>query len=1023
MRNPLAPILVAGVLFASSCLPVAAADPDPEDVGKPPFSDAHLRISLHADGRVEAQLMTFVKTQRKQSVRDDTDWTAAMERFFGSPVTEENHSETPMDKKYTWLQRHFAVADGVRHDGWLNYLDVDPEPLLAVFRKTAARTLYLHIMIDDAQGFSECTLTAPPPREMAEPEGDDPEPGNRARLARARMQRARTSGSQTGWPFQRMQFYSYELPVAGEPVPPFRVAYGYRPVSPWTLAPLALLPLPVLLTLWRRRRALGQAEADSTQAWWGYTRFARRLEVGLALFWAFLFVGTPGGVFLDQLVHSALGLSTSGQTFFVGWDWLSLAVYAVPPAVIGFLCAYLAYPVYVRVRKLEWTRWDMVWHALFGHVLNWFSLLLLAAALAAALNADIHRAVGWGFVFFLVRVLLPQLRASARQRALQPLDNGVVRDRVFELARLAGVKMNQVYLWQTKHDRSANAAAAVGNKVLITDYLLQNMSKRQVDYIVAHELAHLRHRHPGAGRRGGGLVWVVIVLIYMAFFVGQNAVEGVPEVQPVFETLFQCKYGFLLALLLGMTWSDNFRKRRNEFVADGDAVAIVGGDVEAAVQALVKLARLNAQPEQWDRLDAGLLTHPSQSRRIQAILDENDVDPARLPAILATVDRDEDRYPLPTDALQDERALLAEYKGRRSLAVSLFSLGLFMLLPALLARVLDSQEWEGAMRWAAFGGGIVLSLVVLTVATGYSVVWGERRFRTQFAALCKSAGFDVEARHGVFVALAPARVPRLYESTFDWDFGFLFPAGDRLCYVGCQARFAVPFNRIKTLRIGRGAPRWGKSTRVYLTWCDDRGTETTWNLRPAGAINLRQMQGRVPHLLRTLEEWRQGATSAGIPPEPVASLAAPAIGQVTTTTLASYLRMNPLRRSIGLFVLGSAGLAYLFGCSFGLFPLPGLDEYAPWDGFPSPGWGWYAPALTCLMVVFQRIPWWLHREPPLPKELSIPYAELANGAKDPARFSTALPPHSPSPVVAEDRGGGVRESEDPPHARFSGQSA
>jgi hypothetical protein len=320
------------------------------------------------------------------------------------------------------------------------------------------------------------------------------------------------------------------------------------------------------------------------------------------------------------------------------------------------------------------------------------------------------------------------------------------------------------------------------------------------------------------------------------------------------------------------------------------------------------------------------------------------------------------------------------------------------------------------MRWAAFGGGIVLSLFVLTIASGYSVIWGERRFRTQFAALCKSAGFDVEARPGVFVALAPARVPRLYESTFDWDFGFLFPAGDRLCYVGCQARLAIPFNRIKALRIGRGAPRWGKSTRVYLTWCDDQGTETTWNLRPAGVLNLRRMQGEVPHLLRTLEDWHQGALPAGVLPEPVASLPAPAIGQVTTTTLASYLRMNPLRRSIGLFVLGSAGLAYLFGCSFGLFPLPDPDAY-PRFGEPllSPGWGWYAPAVTCLMVVFQRIPWWLYREPRLPKELSIPYAELANGAKDPGRFSTALPPLVPSPLVGEGPGGGVREFEDTPH--------
>ena len=168
--------------------------------------------------------------------------------------------------------------------------------------------------------------------------------------------------------------------------------------------------------------------------------------------------------------------------------------------MVGFLCSYLAYPVYTRVRRLERTRSDMAWNALFAHVAPWFALLVLAAGLTALVNRDWHRAVGWGFVYFLVGVLLPRLRASTGRRILLPLDNGVLRDRVFELARLAGVKVNQVYLWQTKDDRSANAAAVVGNKVLLTDYLLQNLSKRQVDYVVAHELAHLRHRHPGMGR-------------------------------------------------------------------------------------------------------------------------------------------------------------------------------------------------------------------------------------------------------------------------------------------------------------------------------------------------------------------------------------------------------------------------------------------------------------------------------------------------------------------------------------------
>ena len=176
------------------------------------------------------------------------------------------------------------------------------------------------------------------------------------------------------------------------------------------------------------------------------------------------------------------------------------------------------------------------------------------------------------------------------------------------------------------------------------------MSKRQVDYVVAcWKLGGTAHRHPG--ERGMSVpdrhLGVNGQRVTRRLLLAANLAQDYPAFRPVFDAVMSFKYGFLLVFMLGLMSAGNFRKRRNEFVADRDAVAIVGGDVEGAVTALVKLARLNAQPEQWGRLDAGLSTHPDQSRRIQAILDENDVAAARLPAILAAVDRDDDRYPLP----------------------------------------------------------------------------------------------------------------------------------------------------------------------------------------------------------------------------------------------------------------------------------------------------------------------------------------------------------------------------------------
>ncbi len=957
MRNPPVPAL-ALILLALGGAPASAVVPAVP--GQTPLTDADISVAVHADGRVSAWIMAPRRKALHDAARDDREWAEAFGRFLGGAV-EEKARPYADNSRIPFVYRQFDLVAGVRRDGWVNFLELDPAPVLTLLRRTGVRRLHLSVRVDDKQGFSECTLAAPqdpsaPPDDGPEPPDDQPE------VAAARHRSALWLGaygfdSQPLWFFQQPTNYHYDLRVT-EPVRPFRVAYGYRPDDFVLLAPLALLPVPLLWTLWRRRRVLARPAGQSDGAWWGYSRSLRRTEVGLALFWAFVFVGTPAGALLDRLAHQAVGLPATGSVF-VGWDLLSLAVYALPPAAVGFLCAYLSFPVYTRVRGLEWTRSDMAGHALRRHVAPWFGLLLVAAAVAALANVDLRRAVGWLAGFALVTFLLPRLGRVTARRVLQPLETGVVRDRVFELAQKAGVKVNQVYLWPTRHDRTANAAAAVGNKVLLTDYLLEHMSRRQVDWVIAHELVHLRHNHAGKFIGAGGS-WVIIVLLWMVVAV-TPAIDLSPGFQAVVNALVLCRYGFLLLLVLGVVWVGNFRKRRYEFVADGEAVGIVGGDVEAAVTALVKLSRLNAQPEEWGRLDGVLLTHPSEARRVDAILDDNDVDPERLPAMIAAVDRDADRYPLPANLLHEEAVLFKESRARRGSVLWWSVLTDCTLVPAVLAAGMDILSGRGVPWWAAAAGVVVLSAAFLWNVTAYTAVWDERRLRARLVARWKGEGIDVEAARGVFLALAPSRAQRLYESGFDWDTGFLFFTSERLFYLGCQTRFALPRDRVKAVWLGPGPPRWGKSAKVYFTWCDDAGTPTTWNLRPAGFASVPGMQRQVPHLLLALQEWHRGESPAAPAPEPLVALPPPAVGPVTCLTVAKFLEQNPLQRQLTFYAAGAAGLAFLFGCSF---DLP-----------PTPGWGWYAPALTCLTALFQRTPLWLYREPRPPRSSKIPFLQ------------------------------------------------
>jgi Zn-dependent protease with chaperone function len=54
------------------------------------------------------------------------------------------------------------------------------------------------------------------------------------------------------------------------------------------------------------------------------------------------------------------------------------------------------------------------------------------------------------------------------------------------MAGQLGVKLQQVYLIPSGKGQMANAFASSGNNISFTDFLLQRMSQREVDYVMAH---------------------------------------------------------------------------------------------------------------------------------------------------------------------------------------------------------------------------------------------------------------------------------------------------------------------------------------------------------------------------------------------------------------------------------------------------------------------------------------------------------------------------------------------------------
>ncbi len=72
---------------------------------------------------------------------------------------------------------------------------------------------------------------------------------------------------------------------------------------------------------------------------------------------------------------------------------------------------------------------------------------------------------------------------------------GEFKERVLELAQQAGVKINQILLVPAQQLQMGNAFAVAGSRVMITDYLLERLTKKETDGVMAHEIGHIKHHH------------------------------------------------------------------------------------------------------------------------------------------------------------------------------------------------------------------------------------------------------------------------------------------------------------------------------------------------------------------------------------------------------------------------------------------------------------------------------------------------------------------------------------------------
>lgn len=669
-----------------------------------------------------------------------------------------------------------------------------------------------------------------------------------------------------GWRFKE-GIYNYDFSVGQAPPPPLLIRLGERrqPVEPLIPALIVLLVPPVIALSVRLRWAYRKERPSVVYTPW--------IMLGAWFFW---FLALPP----TQVAHFAfdLPLPYLPLRFLIG-----AVLFTLPPLLAGALVERLLgsppdRPGGRSAKRFQWGAPSDAPITLFaGPVLvgggmapmDWRAMILgLAAGLAAV--AALFLLGGKGPAAF-----------------FRSVESGEFHDRVFDLARKAGVRLLGLSLWKGASPREANALASPRqSKIVVVDSLLALLSRRQMDAAVAHELGHLRQWK---------IVFVpALVWTYLPFYLSGRMFTG----DRLFGPLMESWPPFLaLAFLL---LSARIR-RGNEFQADSFG-AQIAGDPEAVISIIGCGHRLHRAPFHWSRAAGCILTHPSPRSRALAIAAQYRIPPSRALALLEDAGalapgQEPDHYPAPSE---DELASPAS-EGPHWLHRLLLSVG-------ALAALLFGWSYLVSLLLAGHSVLAQTGLFLLGLPALYWLwpqagrAWDRRFWRARIECIRRNVPGREE---DPIVALQPGNSLFPAQGLFGWDWGRLFLRGARMAYVGERTRFFLPREAI--LRIEAECAQTSRGWNHGVVVVFKGGSFAIQRPLDAGSAE------RAAALAAQLQAWwkpEQEGADPGVDPA-LASLPFPALPTLPPAP--------PLR----------------FAAVFGLAQLPLLVGLALWAALPG----------------------------------------------------------------------------------------
>jgi Zn-dependent protease with chaperone function len=262
-----------------------------------------------------------------------------------------------------------------------------------------------------------------------------------------------------------------------------------------------------------------------------------------------------------------------------------------------------------------WTARDILRLTCWGTVTPPIALLMAAAAFHAIFVGR------WTGTFWLLgagiaAVVGPIQMQAAQGIKLRRVKSGTLYNRAFRLARKTGVRLDRVYVVPPGRGHLTNAFG-LWRGIALTDNFGEYLSGPQLDFVIGHELAHVKGKH--TRKKYSLALTLIAVLVPLAGILSYATAALRPLFMPI----------FLLLPLLAMY----FLFRHFEYSCDREAIGFTN-DPESGLHALVNLYRVTGFPVKCGRVVELFMTHPSLANRLDAITRAGQIPVSRVSAIL-----------------------------------------------------------------------------------------------------------------------------------------------------------------------------------------------------------------------------------------------------------------------------------------------------------------------------------------------------------------------------------------------------